>query len=561
MSKGTFSAAARMTCIAVLAGMVAISTGAGAQGKGVTQKDLLGAQDHTDKWVHYGRNYGAWRHVPLDKINKSNVNRLVPKWVFQTGISGGAFETSAISYEGKLYITTANSHLFCVDARTGVLIWRYDHALPPSVNLCCGPVNRGVAILGNRIYYTTLDARLLCLDADTGLVLWDRMVADYRESYSLTLAPLIVKDKVIIGISGGEYGIRGFIDAYDVDSGEQSWRFYTIPGEGEPGNETWGGDSWKTGGAPAWVTGTYDPELNLVYWGIGNPGPDWNGAVRPGDNLYSNSIVALNPDTGKLVWHFQSTPHDIFDWDATSEPIIVDEVIDGRMVKAVIQVNRNGYTYALDRTNGDFIYARPYTEVTWADLEKPGKPILRELLARPGGMKYVSPGLFGGKNWPPAAYNPDTHYVYIPDMVRPTTFLTLDVVYRRGLPFYGGVPIFGPVEGATGHVRAVDVRTGEVKWTFETPGGPNWAGLLSTSAGIVFGGAPDGYLRAFDAETGDILWKYQTGSGTFAPPTSFELDGKQYIGLAAGWGQPFEAVGISATAGGSAYFVFGLMDE
>ncbi len=561
MRKRAFRGAAWITCLAAFAAILPVSPGAVAQGKGVTQKHLLGAQDRTNMWVHYGRNYGAWRHVPLDKINKSNVGRLVPKWVFQTGISGGGFETSALSYNGKLYITTANSHLFCVDARTGSLIWRYDHPLPTTVNVCCGPVNRGVAILGNRIYYTTLDARLLCLDADSGLMLWDRRVADYRESYSLTLAPLIIKDKVIIGISGGEYGIRGFIDAYDVDTGEQVWRFHTIPGEGEPGNETWAGDSWKTGGAPAWVTGTYDPELNLIYWGIGNPGPDWNGEVRLGDNLYSNSVVALNADTGKLVWHFQSTPHDIFDWDATSEPIVVDEEIDGEMVKAVIQVNRNGYTYALDRTNGEFLYARPYTEVTWADIDEWGKPTLREVLARPGAMKHVSPGLFGGKNWPPAAYSPDTHYVYIPDMVRPTTFLPMDVAFRRGLPFYGGVPVFGPVEGAKGYLRAVDVRTGDVKWTFETPGGPNWAGSLSTSAGIVFGGAPDGYLRAFDAETGEVLWKYQTGSGTFAPPTSFELDGRQYIGLAAGWGQPAEAVGISATAGGSAYFLFGLMDE
>lgn len=550
-----------LACVAVWTAILLMPGYAHAQRKGVTQKDLLNAQDQTDQWVTYGRNYGAWRHIPLDFINKSNLHRLVPKWIFQTGISGGGFEVSAISYNGKLYITTANSHLFCVDARTGELIWRYDHPLPPGVNLCCGPVNRGVAILGKRIYYTTLDARLLCFEADTGLMLWDRKVADYRESYSLTVAPLVVKNNILVGIAGGEYGIRGFIDAYDADTGEKAWRFYTIPGEGEPGNETWEGDSWKSGGAPAWVTGTYDPDLNLVYWGIGNPGPDFNGDVRMGDNLYSDSVVALDADTGEIQWHFQSTPHDVFDWDATSEPILVEEEINGETVKAIIHVNRNGYVYALDRTNGELLYARAYTEVTWAEFDERGKPTLKAPLARSGGIKHVSPGLFGGKNWPPAAYSPDSHLVFIPDMVRPTTFLAMEVVFRRGLPFYGGVPMFGDNDAAKGFVKAVDVRTGELKWSFETPGGPNWAGLLSTGAGIVFGGAPDGYLRAFDAETGEVLWKYQTGSGVFAPPTSFELDGKQYIGLASGWGQPAEAIGISATGGGSAYLLFGLMDD
>ena len=550
-----------VVCVPGFAMFFGVTPLAGAQGKGVTQEQLLNAQYQRDKWIHYGRNYGAWRHVPLDKINKSNVGRLAPKWTFQTGIKGGGFETSAISYEGKLYLTTANSHLFCVDARTGDLIWRYDHPMPPRVNLCCGPVNRGAAILGGRVYYTTLDARLLCFEAETGLMLWDRMVADYRESYSMTIAPLIVKDKVIVGIAGGEYGIRGFIDAYDVDTGEHVWRFYTIPGEGEPGNETWAGDSWKTGGSATWVTGTYDPDLNLIYWGVGNPGPDFNGDVRLGDNLYSDSVVALDADTGKLVWYFQSTPHDVFDWDAVSEPIIVDEEFEGKKVKAIIHVNRNGYMYVLDRTNGELILARPYTEVNWAEYDEQGKPTLKAELAQSEGRKYVSPGLFGGKNWPPAAYSPDTHYVYIPDMVRPATFMSMEVTFRRGLPYYGGTVEFDPIEDAKGYVRAMDVRSGEIKWSFETPGGPNWAGLLSTGAGIVFGGAPDGYLRAFDAETGEVLWKYQTGSGTFAPPTSFELDGEQYIGLAAGWGQTGGSAGIRRTGEGATYFLFELKDE
>ena len=424
-----------------------------------------------------------------------------------------------------------------------------------------GPGEGGVASLGGRVESPTVDGRLLGFGADAGLMLWDRMVADYRESYSMTAAPLIVKDKVIVGIAGGEYGIRGFIDAYDVDTGERVWRFYTIPGEGEPGNETWAGDSWKSGGASTWVTGTYDPELNLIYWGVGNPGPDFNGDVRLGDNLYSDSVVALDAGTGKLAWYFQSTPHDVFDWDAVSEPIIVDEEFEGKKVKAIIHVNRNGFVYALDRTNGELIFARPYTEVNWADYDERGKPTLKAELTRSEGRKHVSPGLFGGKNWPPAAYSPDTHFVYIPDMVRPSTFMSMEVTFRRGLPYYGGTMEFDPIADAKGYVKAMDVRSGEIKWSFETPGGPNWAGLLSTGAGIVFGGAPDGYLRAFDAETGEVLWKYQTGSGTFAPPTSFELDGQQYIGLAAGWGQTGGPSGIRRTSEGARYFLFELKDE
>ena len=544
-------------CLSILCLATMLPAGAG---EGASPDVLLHAQDHDDKWVHYGRNYGAWRYFPGDQINKETVKRLVPKWIHQTGVIGGGFEVSAATFDGKMFLTTPNSHLICVDARTGKRLWRYDHILPP-VNLCCGPVNRGVAVHGNRVYWVTLDAHLMCFDADTGLQLWDRTVADYRESYSLTLAPLVVKDMAIVGIAGGEYGIRGFIDAYDVNTGEQVWRFYTTPGEGEPGNDSWGGDSWKTGGAPAWVTGTYDPELNWVFWGLGNPSPDFNGDVRPGDNLYSNSIVALDADSGKLQWHFQSTPHDVFDLDATSEPIIVDEEINGKLVKAVVQVNRNGFVYALDRTTGGFLYAKPYTKVTWADVGEDGIPRVKP--AALNGMFTVCPGIFGGKNWPPASYSPLTHMIYTPDMERCATYIKMDVAFRRGLPYYGGVMLLEEARVSEGYVKAIDVRTGETKWSFQTPGGPNWAGTLATGGGLVFGGAPDGYLRAFDDTTGEVLWEFHAGSGIFAPPTSFTLDGKQYIGLACGWGQPAELIGINATetgGQGSAYVLFGLAD-
>ncbi|MBI2426030.1 MAG: PQQ-dependent dehydrogenase, methanol/ethanol family [Candidatus Hydrogenedentes bacterium] len=535
-----------------------LGAGRAGAGPGVSQEDLLQAQEKPDRWVHYGRNYGAWRYVPTDTINRENVALLAPQWIHQTGVLGGGFEVTALMFDEKLFITTPNSHLICVNARTGQTLWRYDHILP-TVNLCCGPVNRGVAAHGNHVYWTTLDAHLMCFDADTGLQLWDRTVADYRESYALTSAPLIVKDLVITGVAGGEYGIRGFIDAYHVDTGERVWRFNTVPGEGEPGNETWEGDSWKTGGAPAWITGTYDPDQNVIFWGVGNPSPDFNGDVRKGDNLYSNAIVALNADTGALQWHFQATPHDIFDLDGASEAMVIDEYINGIDTKAVVQVNRNGFLYALNRTNGAFLYAKPYTKVTWAGFDENGKPYIKEE-ARKSGQYQVCPGIFGGKNWPPAAYSPKTHLIYLPDMERCATYIQMEVVFRRGLPYYGGAMVLEDPEDAEGYIKAVDVRTGEIQWTYQTPGGPNWGGMLATGGGLVFGGSPDGYLRAFDDETGTVLWEYYTGSGIFAPPTSFVLDGQQYIGIASGWGQPAEIVGISQTLGGSAYILFSLPD-
>lgn len=549
----------RFTAIALFAAALLIP--ARGRAEGVSPELLLNAQDRDDVWVHYNKNYQGWRYMPTDQINRDNVHRLVPIWSYQTGVLGGGFETTAVLHDGLLYITTPQSHLICVDARTGKEQWRYDHVLPEGVNLCCGPVNRGVAILGDTVYWVTLDAHLMAFDAKTGLQQWDRVVADYRASYSLTLAPLVIKDMVIIGISGAEYGIRGFIEAFEAETGESRWKFYTVPNPGEPGSETWEGDSWMNGGGPAWLTGTYDPDLDLLYWGIGNPSPDFNGDVRKGDNLYTDSVVALNPNTGELVWYFQMTPHDIFDWDGVSEPVLVDEVINGEEVKALIQANRNGYVYALDRTNGDFLYASPYTRTTWANIDEEGKPVIKpEILEQ--RQIHVCPGIFGGKNWSPSAYSPDTHMIYIPEIEHCSTFSSLDVTFRRGLPYYGGTLVMDSLESARGFIKAMDVRTGEIKWTYDT-GTPNWAGLLTTRGGLVFGGEPDGHINAFHDETGEVLWRYQTGSGVFAPPTSYVIDGKQYIGVASGWGQPAEVEGIavSQTQGGSTYYMFGLMEE
>ena len=533
-----------------------LSAGFGLADEPVTDAMLIDAQNLPDRWITYGRNYAGWRYMPVDQINRDTVSQLEVAWTTTTGIGIGQFEVSAVVVNGRMYISTQKSHLVVVNPKTGETLWRYDHDLPQRAISCCGPVNRGVAVYQDRVYWGTLDAHLICFEASTGEVLWDVQVGDPAMRYSITGAPLIVGGKVLTGTGGGEYGIRGFIVAYDAMTGEEVWKFYTIPAEGEPGNETWAGDSWKTGGAPTWLTGTYDPELNLVYWGTGNPGPDLNRHAREGANLYSNSIVALNADTGKLEWYFQASPRDEFDWDGINEPVLVDEVIDGKMVKAIAQANRNGFLYLLDRATGEFLFAKPYSRVNWYEYNDRGIPVLTEEMLNPG-EKTVFPGLYGGKNWPPTAYSPKTHLMYIPDMERGSIFSRREQEFRPGLIFFGGQMQWA--SDGRGFVRAVDVRNGEKVWEFETPGGPNWGGLLATGGGLVFGGASDGLLRAFDDSTGEVLWEFDTftvnggtRTGVLAPPTSFTMDGRQYIGLAVG--------GRDRTRTDSTYIVFGLKD-
>ena len=520
----------------------------------VTTQVLENAQDYSDRWVTYGRNYGAWRYMPDDQINQSNVATLRPVWIKQTGVTGGAFEVTALVNDGRMYLTTANSHLVVVDPLTGAELWRYDHDFE-NVDLCCGPHNRGVALYEDKVFWGTLDARLMAFDAATGIQLWDTEVGDHRESFSVTGAPLVVKDMVLIGVGGGEFGIRGYIDAFDVNTGERRWRFYTIPGPGEAGNETWQGDSWRTGGAPTWVTGTYDPELNLVFWGTGNPWPDINNNVRSGNNLYSNSVVALDADSGELRWYFQTSPRDEFDHDSTSEPMIIDEEIDGEIRKLIVHVSRNGHVYALDREDGEFVYAQEYTRVNWAERDETGKPVLKESLYDPAGT-VIFPGLYGGKNWPPAAYSPDTHLIYVPTSEWGTTFIRREGEGRPGTMDLGGIPRFDPQ--GTGYVVAFDLRSGEVAWQYELPGSFNWAGTLATSGGLVFAGGADGYLRAFDDATGEVLWEFQTGSGIYAPPTSFTIAGKQYIGIASGTRNPVTRAGVATGIATGNYILFSL---
>ncbi|MDG1026442.1 MAG: PQQ-dependent dehydrogenase, methanol/ethanol family [Gammaproteobacteria bacterium] len=520
----------------------------------VTTEILENAQDYSDRWVTYGKNYGAWRYMPDAQINRDTVANLRPVWIKQNGVTGGAYEVTALVNDGRMYLTTANSHLLVVDPLTGDELWRYDHDFE-NVDLCCGPHNRGVGLHEDKVFWGTLDAHLLAFDAATGIQLWDAEVGDHRESFSVTGAPLVVKDMVLIGVGGGEYGIRGYIDAYDVNTGERRWRFYTTPAEGEPGNETWLGDSWKTGGAPTWVTGTYDPETDMVFWGTGNPWPDINNAVRAGDNLYSNSVVALDADSGDLRWYFQTSPRDEFDHDSTSEPMIIEEMFNGQMRKMIVQVSRNGHVYALDRMNGDFLYAGEYTRVNWAERDERGKPVLKQELYEPADT-MVFPGLYGGKNWPPASYSPDTHMLYIPTTEWGTRFIRRDGEGRPGTMDLGGIPQFDTT--GTGWVVAFDMLSGEIAWQKEMPGNFNWAGTLSTGGGLVFSGAPDGHVYAMNDETGEVLWKFQTGSGIYAPPTSFTIDGKQYLGVASGTRNPVTREGVATGIATGNYILFSL---
>ncbi len=403
-------AAKALAPVVLLATTPAATVAFGAEA--ITNERLLSAQKDAENWLMYGKGYSAWRYSELSEIDASNVANLVPQWIFQTGLEGKG-QTTPLVNDGLMYMTGPSNHAWALDLLTGRPTWHYSATVPKEAHGCCGQPNRGFAALGDRLFKVNYEGTLVALDAKTGDALWETTLADYKKGYSATGAPLLVKNMVVIGIAGAEFGTRDFLDAYDVETGKRVWRFWTIPAPGEPGGDTWGGDSWQRGGGSTWTTGTYDPDLNLIYWGTGNPGPDMDGDVRPGDNLYSCSLIALDADTGKLKWHYQFTPHDVHDWDVVADPVLVDITIKGKPTKAVIQANRNGFFYALDRANGKFLFARAYTEVDWADgIGMDGKPILIPGKDPTEEGTKACPGLGGGHNWHPTAYSPQTGLYY-----------------------------------------------------------------------------------------------------------------------------------------------------
>ena len=484
-------------------------------------------------WLTYSGNYAGHRYSALDQIHTANVQKLRPAWVYQMSADDAA-ETSPVVVDGIMYVSEPPSNVTALDTRTGRPLWRFRRQVPKDVRVCCGQVNRGVALLDELVFVGTVDAHLIALDRVTGAVRWDATVADYKTGHAITVAPLAVKDKVIIGIAGGEYGVRGFVDAYDAQTGKRAWRVWTVPGPDDPGHETWAGESWRTGSATTWVTGSYDPEFNLVYWGTGNPGPDWNDDRRGGDNLYSDCLLALDPDSGKLRWHYQFTPHDTHDWDSTEIPVLVQADIRGRERKVVLLANRNAFYYVLDRQTGEFLHGSAFAKQTWATgLDDRGRPVLVPGTAPSETGAQVYPSVPGATNWFSPSYSPKTDLFYVAVREEGGLYYKGEAEYKAGALFNGGGFRSIPRETPYGAIRAMRPATGEMQWEFKLFS-PPWAGVLSTAGGLVFAGTNEGDFLALDAANGKSLWHFQTGGIIRANPVSYLSGGKQHVVIAAG---------------------------
>ena len=500
----------------------------------VTVERLTKAIEEPHNWLMYTGSYASNQYSALAQIDRGNILTMRVEWIHQFRTLS-TVETSPVVADGLMLITESPSNVIALDAATGRPYWKYTHPLSGRIALCCGENNRGVAILGDRVFVGTVDGRLLALDLKTGSVIWNVAVANPSAGYTITSAPLVVKNKVITGVAGGEYGIRGFIDAYDVDTGERIWRFYTIPGEGEVGNDTWGGDSWKHGGAPTWLTGSYDPELDLVYWGTGNPSPDYNGDERPGDNLYSDSVVALDPNDGELRWYYQFTPHDTHDWDSNQTMVLVDATLDGRDRKLLLTANRNSFYYVLDRESGDFLRARSYAKQTWASgIDERGRPVLIPDLDPNDEGVVVSPSAYGATNWWSPSYSQSSELFYVRATDNADIYYKRDEEYVEGDLYYGGSSYEADhPENYTSAIRALEPLTGELRWEYPiTYADGSGAGILTTAGGIVFSGTVDGYLFALDDRTGEVLWHLSTGGRAHAAPMTYSVDGRQFISIA-----------------------------
>jgi alcohol dehydrogenase (cytochrome c) len=520
----------------------------------VSQQRLLNAEKEPQSWLMYSGNYNGTRYSSLDKITPANANQLELKWIFQAN-SLQKMEATPLVVDGVMYATEPPNDIIALDAKTGRVFWTYQYT-PATVQLCCGQVNRGLAILGDTLYMGTIDAHLQAIDAKNGRLLWDVKVAD-ESTYSITEAPLIVKDKIILGVAGGEEAIRGFVAAYSPENGDLLWKFNTVPGPGEPGNETWPGDTWRHGGGSSWMTGSYDPTLNLVFWGIGNPYPDLAPELRQGDNLYTNSAVAIDPDTGKLKWHFQFTPNDGNDWDSMQVPVLADMQWNGTPHKVIYWANRNGFFYVLDRATGRFLRGNAFVKQTWATgLDENGRPIRSDNSRASVAGTKVYPGTQGGTNWYSPSYSPRTGLFYV--SAWEDYFNVMTKVLPSGLAPGGrgqGFPRSplpslnrGPIDTWTdayghGELKAIDPKTGDTKWSFKMHDVSD-AGILTTASDTLFTANREGYFLVFNARDGSLLWKATLGSQISSAPVTYMIDGKQYVALSAG----------------HALFVFGLRD-
>ena len=504
-----------------------------------TMEDLVKDQDTPQDVLTIGMGYAQQRFSSLKQINSGNADRLVPVWSFSTNNLLGD-ESQAVVRDGIVYITTSRS-TFAVDALTGKQIWRneldFDNAVVQVV--CCGVVNRGAALAEGKVVRATLDGQVQALDQKTGKEIWKTKSVDYKEGFSYTGAPLIAHRVVIVATSGAEYGIRGMIEGFDLDTGKSLWRHYNTALPGEKGGDTWSGDAASHGGGSGWVTGSYDPDLDLVYWGTGNPAP-WDAAVRPGDNLYTDSVLALRPRTGELVWYYQMTPNDPYDYDGINEMVLADRMVNSKMRKVLMHADRNGFLYVLDRTSGELLSAKPFAKVTWADGVdmKTGRPIeSAETKKLRAGLPdwQVSPAALGGKNWFPMSYSPVTQLLYINTINAAWTYTPIKMDYRVGQRYVAVKPQFRFPDKARGILKAIDPVTAEVKWShdFEIP---NWSGTMVTAGNVMFTGALTGEFLAYDATSGKKLWQFQTSSGIVGQPITWERNGKQYVTVTSGIG-------------------------
>jgi alcohol dehydrogenase (cytochrome c) len=513
---------------------------------------ILNAADEPHNWLTYNGTYMSQRYSELDQITASNIQDLKLQWVLQNQVFG-AWQSNPIIIDGIMYLTERPNTIMALDAVNGRVFWKYIYTPDENAVICCGANNRGVAVLDDRVFMGTLDAKLIAVDRINGQPLWQTTVADVNLAYSITMAPLVIKDKVIVGVGGGEHGIRGFIAAYDVATGEEVWKTYTIPAPGEPGSETWedNDDDWEHGGASVWVTGSYDPDLDLTYWGIGNPGPDWNPAQRPGDNLYSDSVIALDPDDGKLVWYFQFTPNDGYDYDSVQIPVLADMVWRGSPRKLMLWANRNGYFYVLDRTNGEFLEGKPFVRVNWSSgLDENGRPIPTP---QPLGSPTF-PGNQGGTNWYPPSYSPRTQLFYFSAWEDyGSIYMPAESEYVPGGRFLGGsFTVVSPADGAPtigigrtnpinnwtdevgyASLKAIDPQTGDEVWSYDQFDVSD-SGMLTTATDILFTGGREGFFHALDATDGSLLWNISLGGQIVMAPVTYMVDDVQYLSVISG---------------------------
>jgi len=501
--------------------------------KPVTADELKSSASASGQWLTYSGSYDGHRFSSLDQISVANAHSLRLIWSRQYNTTEPSIESSPLVIGNYMFVTIPPNRVEALDVTNGTVKWTYERQLPEKLSLCCGSNNRGLAVLGKTLFVGTLDAHLVALDVETGVVRWDVSIADYHLGYSITSAPIALKNLVVTGVAGGEFGIRGFVTARDASTGKEIWKFYSIPEPGQPGNSTWSGTSWKTGGGPTWLTGSYDSESNTIYWPVGNPGPNFSGDERQGDNLYTNSVLALDADRGTLKWHFQFSPHDVYDWDATEILLLFDKEIAGKRRNLLAQADRNGFYYLLDRENGQFILAHPFARQTWAkSIDANGRPVLNPDAAPTENGTVVYPGVGGATNWQSPSYSPLTGYVYVPALEWGAIFFKGHTDYSVGDMFLGGSSQYFPGVRPVGAIRAIDATTGELKWEHRSPAF-HVGGLLTTGGGVLFGSQQESFL-ALDSKTGHELWNVSISGRIVAAPITFLCHGKQYVTISAG---------------------------